>query len=257
MKNIKFDHCYFHHLHQAFYLGNPSVTTSETLRTTVANSTFDLIYAQAIYSNKASTVSALNTFLDVGNNFQGTAATTGIISAVITFVQENCTSFGDYFSRNDTAAALYTRVDQSGAASFTAIPNKDTQSGHYHVAPGKSATLADNTTAGSTGITFDPTLVPGGFIEYVMVRGANVRTGCIVFSQASGGAAIYDTVYLNPSLTGSPASGILAHAPGVDSASDIGVTFSATLSGGVTTIKYTTTNTGTAATMKYNIRYFT
>ena len=266
--NLKFDHCYFHRLHQAFYLGDAAITGSEILRATVANSTFNLIYAEGIYSNKASVVSALNTYLDVGNNFQGVAATTSIVSPVITFVNENCTSFCDYFARNDTAAALYTRVYQGNAASFSTIANKDMQHGYYHSAPGKSITLLNNTPKSapvSTGITFvsyapgNTSSIPGAFIDYVIIRGANIRTGMLVLAQDVNGARLYDTVYSGYSGTEPTASNIIGDGssdPGVQTSSP-GVNFTAVLDSGTTTIKYSTSSTGTNATMRYHIRYFT
>lgn len=248
INNMKFDHCYFRRLHKAFNLGEDGVTDSETLRVTVANSTFDSIYAEAIYSDKASVVSALNTFLDVGNNFQGIDAVSAIISPVVTFIREDCTSFCDYFSRNDTAAALWARVNQSTNASYSVIANKDVQHGYYHSAPGKSITLVDDTSvAATTGITFlayDPDKsqsVPGAFIEYVIIRGSDIRTGCIVLAQDINAAVIVDNV------------GVESSSPGV-------VTFSVDRDLGVSTIKYTLSAASPSpvdATMRYNIRYFT
>jgi hypothetical protein len=93
-------------------------------------------------------------------------------------------------------------------------------------------TLADNTsTATTTGITFDAVEQIGNRIYYTAGRGSNFRHGELLITASSAGATISDEYQYD--------------------GADIGLTFSVTVSGGITTLKYVTTNTGDDVTFTY------
>jgi hypothetical protein len=228
--NVSFDQCYFSYLYGGIKVGS----TPRGVK--VTSSLFDKIYGQAVYSAAPGVVSAFNTYLDVGVNFLGINSNTAV-TPVIEYSADDCSSFSDYFARIDAATSTYPRIQYNGYNDYSVIPGKQVQYGNYYVTGGKSQTLLDNqSSATATNITFDTTVITGAFIDYIITRGTNsARTGTLLLSVFNGNAAVNDTSRTN----------------GVDP----GITFTTAVSGGVCTIKYTSTNTGNTATFKYVVRY--
>jgi hypothetical protein len=104
-----------------------------------------------------------------------------------------------------------------------------------NTAPGGKATLADNTgSATSTGITFSTDYITGAEVDYTITRGTSIRTGKLrIIHNAT--AQMFDDEYSENASTG--------------------VTLTVSYSSGTTTLKYTTTSTGSAGTIKYQTRY--
>ena len=159
----------------------------------------------------------------VANNFEGDGSIREV--PVIQFDNDECTSTHDFFERSDSReAALNAAPELQGIG----IQSKAI----------KSQTLADNT---STATKFNdyPALAGKGLkVVYKIVRGTLDRTGELVVSVSTNGVS-YDDTY-------------------TESGSDCGVELTAALENNDSTagsetvaLKFTTTNTGTAATIDY------
>jgi len=159
----------------------------------------------------------------VANNFEGDGSIREV--PVIQFDNDECTSTHDFFERSDSReAALNAAPELQGIG----IQSKAI----------KSQTLADNT---STATKFNdyPALAGKGLkVVYKIVRGTLDRTGELVVSASTNGVS-YDDTY-------------------TESGSDVGVELTAALENNDSTagsetvaLKFTTTNSGTAATIDY------
>jgi len=159
----------------------------------------------------------------VSNNFEGDGSIREV--PVIQFDNDECTSTHDFFERSDSReSALNAAPELQGIG----IQSKAI----------KSQTLADNTST-ATKINDYPALAGKGLkVVYKIVRGALDRTGELVISASTNGVS-YDDTY-------------------TESGSDVGVELTAALENNDSTsgsetvaLKFTTTNTGTAATIDY------
>mgnify|MGYP001353350242 FL=1 len=159
----------------------------------------------------------------VANNFEGDGSIREV--PVIQFNNDECTSTLDFFERSDSReAALNAAPEIQGIG----IQSKAI----------KSQTLANNT---STATKFNdyPALAGKGLkVVYKIVRGTLDRTGELVVSASTNGVSFDDTY--------------------TESGTDIGVELTAALENNDSTagnetvaLKFTTTNTGTAATIDY------
>jgi len=159
----------------------------------------------------------------VANNFEGDGSIREV--PVIQFDNDECTSTLDFFERSDSReAALNAAPELQGIG----IQSKAI----------KSQTLADNT---STATKFNdyPALAGKGLkVVYKIIRGTLDRTGELVISASTNGVS-YDDTY-------------------TESGSDCGVELTAALENNDSTagsetvaLKFTTTSTGTAATIDY------
>ena len=159
----------------------------------------------------------------VSNNFEGDGSIREV--PVIQFDNDECTSTHDFFERSDSReSALNAAPELQGIG----IQSKAI----------KSQTLADNTST-ATKINDYPALAGKGLkVVYKIVRGTLDRTGELVISASTNGVS-YDDTY-------------------TESGSDVGVELTAALENNDSTsgsetvaLKFTTTNTGTAATIDY------
>ena len=159
----------------------------------------------------------------VANNFEGDGSIREV--PVIQFNNDECTSTLDFFERSDAReAALNAAPEIQGIG----IQSKAI----------KSQTLANNT---STATKFNdyPALAGKGLkVVYKIVRGTLDRTGELVVSASTNGVSFDDTF--------------------TESGNDVGVELTAALENNDSTsgsetiaLKFTTTNTGTAATIDY------
>ena len=159
----------------------------------------------------------------VANNFEGNGSIREV--PVIQFDNDECTSTHDFFERSDSReSALNAAPELQGIG----IQSKSIN----------SQTLADNTST-ATKINDYPALAGKGLkVVYKIVRGTLDRTGELVISASTNGVS-YDDTY-------------------TESGSDVGVELTAALENNDSTagsetvaLKFTTTNTGTAATIDY------
>jgi hypothetical protein len=163
----------------------------------------------------------------VANNFEGIGTLNEV--PVIQYDNDECSSHMDFFERSDLRRS-------DGSSHMNAAP--EIQGIGIQDKAIKSQTLADNTSSATT-INEYPALAGKGLrIKYKIVRGTLDRTGELVVSASTNGVS-YDDTY-------------------TESGSDCGVELTAVLddkdstSGSETVaFKFTTTSTGTAATIDY------
>ena len=163
----------------------------------------------------------------VANNFEGIGTLNEV--PVIQYDNDECSSHLDFFERSDLRRS-------DGSSHMNAAP--EIQGIGIQDKAIKSQTLADNTSSATT-INEYPALAGKGLrIKYKIVRGTLDRTGELVVSASTNGVSYDDTF--------------------TESGSDCGVELTAVLddkdstSGSETdAFKFTTTSTGTAATIDY------
>jgi hypothetical protein len=163
----------------------------------------------------------------VANNFEGTGTFSEV--PVIQYDNDECSSVMDFFERSDLRRS-------DGSSNLNAAP--ELQGIGVQTKAIKSQTLADNTSSATT-INEYPALAGKGLkVVYKIVRGTLDRTGELVISASTNGVS-YDDTY-------------------TESGSDVGVELTAVLDDKDSTagsetvaLKFTTTNTGTAATIDY------
>jgi len=165
----------------------------------------------------------------VANNFEGIGSIREV--PVIQFDNDECTSTLDFFERSDLRAA-------DGSSELNAAP--ELQGIGITTKAIKTFTMLNNQSSAATIQEF-PGLNGKGFsIRYKIERGGNTRTGEMIISSDGTNIAYDDN--------------------SIDSATDVGVDLIAALddkdsTAGNETIKiqYQTTNTGTTATINYQV----
>ena len=164
---------------------------------------------------------------NVANNFEGTGTFSEV--PIIQFDNDECTSSQDFFERTDLRRS-------DGSSNLNAAP--EVQGIGVTTKNIKSQTLPDNTSTATTINEFPALAGKGIFIKYKIVRGTLDRTGEFTISASTTAVGFDDTF--------------------TESGADIGVTLTAALddkdsTAGNETVafKFTTTSTGTAATIDY------
>ena len=163
----------------------------------------------------------------VGNNFEGVGSIREV--PVIQFDNDECSSVQDFFERTDLRRS-------DGSSELNAAP--EVQGIGVTTKLIKSQTLPDNTSSATTINEFPALSSKGIVIKYKITRGTLDRTGELVISCSTNAVGFDDTF--------------------TESGADVGVTLTAVLddkdstSGNETVaFKFTTTSTGTAATIDY------
>ncbi len=170
----------------------------------------------------------------VANNFEGVNSINEV--PVIQFDNDECTSILDFFERTSQ------RDTNFGDSTDPSNTPPEVQGIGMHTKAVKQITLADNTsTATDTGIYLPGFHDKGVKITYKINRGTTYRTGILTISAAGENSSHNDDYE--------------------ESNGDAGVTLSAKTSDGDSTagndtirVQYTTSNTGTAATMEYQVQ---
>ena len=163
----------------------------------------------------------------VGNNFEGVGSIREV--PVIQFDNDECSSVQDFFERTDLRRS-------DGSSELNAAP--EVQGIGVTTKLIKSQTLPDNTSSATTINEFPALSSKGIVIKYKITRGTLDRTGEFIISCSTNAVGFDDTF--------------------TESGADVGVTLTAVLddkdstSGNETVaFKFTTTSTGTAATIDY------
>jgi hypothetical protein len=240
--NVRFNDCDFSESYYGAIIGDEwdgSTTNGMSVGprdVQFTGSSWSNIGQQAIYVKAQQTVEAPSRNIishgnwygkDVANNFEGVGSVREV--AVIRYDQDECSSIMDFFERSDLRRS-------DGSTELNAAP--EIQGIGIQDKAIKSQTLADNTSAATT-INEYPALVNKGLrIKYKIVRGTLDRTGELVVSASTNGVS-YDDTY-------------------TESGTDCGVELTAVLDNKDSTagsetvaLKFTTTNTGTDATIDY------
>lgn len=182
LNSIVFNGCVFDTLWKGAKIGETIVGTGPR-HINILNSYFDNIYKSGIHVyNIPSVSSAYNYFKDVGNHIQGSGNPE---VEVIVFENSGNTSLNDVFDRNDTDAGVYSRVSANTYQTYVLDVNDSVYFGYHKQGPGKVITLANNSTAASTGLTFDSTDEKSTLIYYTATKGANQRHGMLRITGAN------------------------------------------------------------------------
>jgi hypothetical protein len=236
MQSLLFNGCKFDTLYKAAKLGESTSGSGSSLvgprGIKITNSLFDNIYSTAIHVYSISgIVSAYNYFADVGNSLNGAGNPT---ADVIIFANSGNYSIADIFERPESDLDTYSRVNLDGYEVYFLDAEAGIRYGYLQTEAGKRVQLADNTSsATSTTITFDAADQKTNLIYYTASRGSNVRHGVMRVTASASGSTLTDDFN--------------------EDGASIGLTFSLNVSGGITTLRYTTTNTGNPVTFKYRV----
>jgi len=163
----------------------------------------------------------------VGNNFEGVGSIREV--PIIQFDNDECSSVQDFFERTDLRRS-------DGSSELNAAP--EVQGIGVTTKLIKSQTLPDNTSSATTINEFPALTSKGIVIKYKITRGNLDRTGEFVISCSTNAVGFDDTF--------------------TESGNDVGVTLTAALDNKDSTagnetvaFKFTTTSSGTAATIDY------
>lgn len=241
-KGVTFTNGYFDTLYKGVNLGAGTVVNGGPNGVRVTHNVFDNIYAEGIvFGDVSLNASGYNIFYDVGNHFGGT---TTPYTAVIDIQSNNNVSIGDLFQRADayavasTPGTSYPRIALNDTASIATTNGVETQQGTYTRLSGAKTTLTDNNTGTVT--TFNSTQTGPAFsINYTVTRGTAYRTGTIMVAAStvdSTGDITYSEDFVENSTTG--------------------VSFTFSEAANIVSFVYTTTSTGSNATLSYSINYF-
>lgn len=201
----------------------------------IVGNMFDSIRNEGIYiGDIASNISAHNIFYDVGNGFNGAG---NPVTPVISINNANNLSLGDLFERSDADALQFARIELNDLGGIALNSGKSIRLGNYERSVGLITTLPDNTSA-ATAVShevLDDDLISGFVIDYSIKRGNTARNGTIRVcpDYSAGTTPTYSDDY--------------------DEFGSTGVVLSITQSVDKLYLKYTTTSTGTDATLNYSI----
>ena len=163
----------------------------------------------------------------VANNFEGVGSIREV--PIIQFDNDECSSVQDFFERTDLRRS-------DGSSELNAAP--EVQGIGVTTKLIKSQTLVNNQSSAATINEFPALAGKGIVIKYKITRGTLDRTGEFIISASTTAVSADDTF--------------------TESGADVGVTLSAVLDNKDSTagnetvaFKYTTTNSGTAATIDY------
>jgi len=239
--NVRFNDCDFSTAYYGAMLGETMDGSTNGLTIgprdiQFTGNSWSTIGQQAIYVKQSSSTTGTGTrnvissgnwyASTVGNNFEGIGSIREV--PVLQFDNDECTSTMDFFERSDLRRA-------DGSSELNAAP--ELQGIGIQDKAIKSQTLADNTSSATT-INEYPALAGKGLrIKYKIVRGTLDRTGELIVSASTNGVNYDDTF--------------------TESGSDVGVDLTVdqkTDGSSVTNtvvLKYTTTSTGSDATLDY------
>lgn len=151
---------------------------------------------------------------------------------MIDFNTDNNVSFGDVFERSDADDLTYARVDVGTTTSVGWDNSKKVKLGSFVRESGETATLTDNTSSATSVFTMDSSDVKAWSLDYTITRGSNVRHGKMQVRNTA--TPVYSDDYVEDTATG--------------------VTLSVANTAGTTyALQYTTSSTGSNATLTYSL----
>ena len=219
----------FHTLYNAILLG---VTPADggPVGFRALHNLFDKVYGSAvIYDQVGRCMTGYNYFLDCGNSFNGSGSPA---NPIIDFNSDNNVSIADMFERDDTDQLTYARVDVGTTRSIGIENSRQIKLGSYVRETGDTATLTDNTAAATSVFTLSSSDVSAWSLDYTITRGSNIRHGKMKVRNTS--TPVYSDDYVEDASTG--------------------VTLSVANTTGTTyALQYTTSSTGSDATLTYSL----
>ena len=229
IEGFNFTNCNFDIANRGIWLGESTSSGTGPTSFKILGSLFRDIDYEAINVDYGSAIYSVgNTFDDVGNNNSGDGTASAVADVINYSVSNvsNCTSISDNFKRVDGDVGTFDRIATNNANVYYNIPSEKQVWGKQEVRIPTTIALANNQTAATTGLTFAEASIKDVKISYKITRGSESRVGTLAIAIKSGAHSISDD-YEETAATG--------------------VSFTVTHSGGIATLKYTTTNTGAAA----------
>jgi len=232
--SVNFTSCKYLDLYKGFKLGESTTGFGASVDGPtayhVSGSYFDRIYSNGIhcYDDISYFYSSFNYFDNVGNRLTVTPYDNNIL-----IEGEGCASICDTFIRSDADDVTVPRINLSNKSSTAMTGIGGLYLGKRQLKPTLRLTLFDNTPSGNTGVTFDASTEKSARIYYTATRGSNTRHGELLITASSAGATISDSYQFD--------------------GGDIGLTFDVEVTGGTTSLKYSTTNTGDDVTFTYGV----
>jgi hypothetical protein len=212
---------------------NPAGSQYDPQGFAITSCNFDTIYAQGIVFGVERNATAQNTFGDVGNQFGGITQPS---TAIIDFLSANNISVGDLFERSDANAVLYPRIQLNGGASIAFTNGQQLAMGTYVRKSGLTAVLANNIPTATAVVTYNVSNSRAININYTITRGSAYRNGTIVVAtNGSTNNLSYTDDYTENTSTG--------------------ITLTVTQTGSDISLRYISTNTGTAGSLTYSITH--
>jgi hypothetical protein len=238
IKGVTFTNSNFDTLYKGVILGTNTPVNGGPTGVRITNCLFDNIYAEGVvFGDVSLNATGYNIFYDVGNHFLGT---TNPYTAVIDIQTNNNLSVGDMFQRADvyaqteTPSTSFPRITLNNTQSIATTNGVLTQQGTYSRASGISITLADNSSG--TAVTINGDEVRAFIIEYTIIRDVTYRTGKIMVSTLADDSSAPLTTsdeYVENATTG------------------VSLTVNQVTNN--VTLNWTTTSTGSIATLSYSI----
>jgi hypothetical protein len=235
VNGVRVDQSKFDTLYKGVVLGTGTVVPgSLPSGVRITASIFDNIYAQGVIFDQVSLcATAHNTFLDVGNYFQGSGNPE---TTIIDFLSANCVSVGDQFERSQTMAEVYTRINCAVQPSIAFTNGEQLAMGSFVTKSGQTLELNNYQVSAAVIESINVTNVKAFQINYSIRRSDSYRTGTI--TTATAGAAVplnYSDDYVENSSTG--------------------VELVLTQTGSTVDFKYITNNTGFDPVISYSVTY--
>jgi len=203
----------------------------------ITGNQFDNIYAEGILFDElldpGLNASGHNIFYDVGNHFLGAG---NPFTPVIDIASSNNISISDMFERDDTDAAVYSRINLNNTVSIATTNGSQLAMGTYVRNSGITESLVNNTTANV--FELNALTVKAFSVNYTIVRGYSYRTGTILVATDVGDSSL----------------GITSSDDYVEN-NNTGVTLEISQAGDTVSLDYTTTDTGTTGSISYSITY--
>lgn len=221
----------FETLYQGIVLGTGVPVNGGPTGFRAVHNMFDTIYAQGIvYDQVNLNCSAYNVFYDVGNNY-----TLNPETPCVTFVYDNNVSISDMFQRTDFQDESYPRVYIQGSTGTTGT---QIQLGRYARLSGRTFTMADNV-SNQPIFTLNSDNIKAFRVDYTLERNLAIRHGSMIVVAKDVGDSSQTYKYTEDYTEDDPT----------------GITLAATQSGNAISMIYSSTSTGSSATLTYSIAH--
>jgi hypothetical protein len=229
-QNVIITSATFEELYEGIFIAVNSGTARNIVTT---NSVFNNIYGPAIrVGNVNNFASSFNYYKEVANQYDGIGSPSDSIIRFGTDTRHSA-SLGDLFDRPEADDLVVPKVDGTTYTSFFDYGIR-LAIGYLSMENGKEELLADNTASGATDLEMDLARYKHAQITYHLDRDGDSRSGTINISFDSvGGYTIDDDS---------------------TETADVGVVFDIDVSGGIATLIYDTTSTGSDAVFRYSVK---